>query len=172
MKTPNPALVTEAHPAPVFSPQALQELEDILTRYPVRRAAIMPVLRLAQREFGWLSPGVQQYVADLLSFPIAWVSGVASFYTMYYKKPIGRWHVQVCTNVSCMLRGSDGIVSCLEERLGIGLGETTPDASFSLDEVECLGSCGTAPMMQVNEVFYESLDERTTLEIVERLARS
>jgi NADH-quinone oxidoreductase subunit E len=154
-----------------FSSGALQEYQRILRRYPVKRAAIMPVLWLAQKEFGHLSAEVQQCVADLMGFPLAWVSGVASFYTMYYKKPIGRYHLQVCTNVSCMLRGSDDILQVIEERLKVGLGETTKDGKFSLDEVECLASCGTAPMMQVNEDFHENLTPESTRELIERLAR-
>jgi NADH-quinone oxidoreductase E subunit len=154
-----------------FSSGALEEYQRIVRSYPAKRAAIMPVLWLAQKEFGHLSAEVQQYVADLMGFPIAWVSGLASFYTMYYKKPIGRYHLQVCTNVSCMLRGSDDILRVIEERLKVGLGETTADGKFSLDEVECLASCGTAPMMQVNEDFHENLTPHSTLELIERLAR-
>jgi NADH-quinone oxidoreductase subunit E len=152
-----------------FSKQAAAEFERIVARYPLKRAALMPVLWLAQREFGWLSTEVQQYVADRMGFPLAWVSGVATFYTMYYKKPIGRHHLQVCTNVSCMLRGSDAIVACLSEKLGIGLGETTKDGKFSLDEVECLASCGTAPMMQINDDYYENLNEEKTEKILDSL---
>ena len=154
-----------------FSKASLEAYQHIVAKYPVKRAAIMPVLWLAQKEFGWLSQEVQQYVADLMGFPLSWVSGLASFYTMYYKKPVGRHHLQVCTNVSCMLRGSDEIVRTIEERLGITLGQTTPDGKFTLDEVECLASCGTAPMMQVNDDYLENLSPDTTLEILERLAR-
>jgi NADH-quinone oxidoreductase subunit E len=154
-----------------FSPAALEELERIVRKYPSKRAAIMPALWLAQREFGWLSAPVQQYVADLLGFPLAWVSGLASFYTMYYKEPVGRFHLQVCTNVSCMLRGSDAIVRVCEERLGVALGQTTPDRRFTLSEVECLASCGTAPMMQVNDDYHENLDPERTLALIDRLAK-
>jgi NADH-quinone oxidoreductase E subunit len=152
-----------------FSTLALAEYERIVGKYPLKRAAIMPVLWLAQREFGHLSAEVQQYVAGLMGFPLAWVSGLASFYTMYYKKPVGRHHLQVCTNVSCMLRGSDDIVRAIEERLGIGLGQTTADGDFTLDEVECLASCGTAPMMQVNEDYHENLTPQATVELIDRL---
>ena len=154
-----------------FSPAAKAKFDQHLTRYPIKRAAIMPALWLAQREFGHLSVEVQQYVADLMGFPLAWVSGLASFYTMYYKKPVGKYHLQVCTNVSCMLRGSDDIVRVIEDRLKVGLGETTADGRFSLEEVECLASCGTAPMMQVNDDYHENLTPRSTLELIERLAR-
>lgn len=153
-----------------FSKPALDAYERIVAKYPLKRAAIMPVLWLAQKEFGYLSAEVQQYVADLMGFPIAWVSGLASFYTMFYKKPVGKHHLQVCTNVSCMLRGSDEIVRAIEERLGIALGQTTADGKFTLDEVECLASCGTAPMMQVNENYHENLTPQTMLALLERLA--
>lgn len=154
-----------------FSAQAAAEYARIVAKYPTKRAAIMPVLWLAQREFGHLSAEALQYVAERMGFPLAWVSGLASFYTMYYKKPVGRHHVQVCTNVSCMLRGSDEIVRAIEERLGIGLGHTTADGTFTLDEVECLASCGTAPMMQVNEDYHENLTPQTTVALIDRLAR-
>jgi NADH-quinone oxidoreductase E subunit len=164
-------IAEEAGMGVAFSEESLQEYERIVARYPSRRAAIMPVLWLAQRDFGYLSVEVQEYVAQLMGFPLAWISGLASFYTMFYKKPVGRHHVQVCTNVSCMLRGSDEIVRCIEDRLRIGLGETTADGKFTLDEVECLASCGTAPMMQVNEKYHENLDPKATLELIDRLAR-
>jgi NADH-quinone oxidoreductase subunit E len=134
------------------------------------RSTPLAALRSCPREHGWLSTDVQAAVAARLDLPLSWVTGVATFYTMYYKKPVGRWHVQVCTNVSCMLRGSDEIVRCLEERLGIRLGETTTDGKFTLDEVECLASCGTAPMLQANDLYFENLDREATLALVDRLA--
>ncbi len=154
-----------------FSAAARQEFEAYLTRYPTKRAAIMPTLWLAQREFGYLSQDALAYVASLISESPAFVASVASFYTMYYKQPMGKHHVQVCTNLSCALRGSDRIVEACERRLGIGLGQTTPDGKFSLDEVECLASCGTAPMMQINDDYWENLTPESTLELIERLAR-
>ena len=154
-----------------FSPAAQEKFERYLTRYPVRRAALLPTLWLAQEEFGYLSLEAMEYVADLLGETPAFVASVASFYTMYYKQPMGRHHVQVCTNLSCMLVGSDRILDCLQQRLGIGLGETTADGMFSLNEVECLASCGTAPMMQINDDYWENLTPERTLEIIDRLAR-
>lgn len=154
-----------------FSEKALKDYERIVARYPQKRAAMMSVLWLAQREFGWLSTEVMEYVARLMGFPLAWVTGVASFYTMFHKKPVGKHHLQVCTNLSCMLRGSDDILHCIEEHLGIRPGETTPDGKFSLEEVECLASCGTAPMMQVNERYHENLGVKGTIELLERLVR-
>lgn len=155
-----------------FSPDAQAEYETIIARYPVRRAAVMPTLWLAQREFGYLSDEVMTYVAELLQLSPAFVASVASFYTMYYKQPMGAYHVQVCTNLTCTLMGANDIVACLERRLGIGLGDTDGTRKFSLSEVECLGSCGTAPMMQINDDFWENLTPESTLEIIDRLART
>src|SRR5215470_16934804 len=101
----------------------------------------------------------------------AFTASVASFYTMYYQQPVGRHHVQVCTNLSCALVGADRIVDCLRKRLQIEVGETTADGKFTLSVVECLASCGTAPMMQINDDYWENLTPQSTLEIVDRLAR-
>jgi NADH-quinone oxidoreductase E subunit len=154
-----------------FSAAAQAQFETIVSRYPVRRAAIMPTLWLAQEEFGYLSLEVMEYVAGLLELSPAFVASVASFYTMYYKKPMGRHHVQVCRNLSCALLGAERITDCLRKRLGIEIGETTADGKFSLSEVECLASCGTAPMMQVNDDFWENLTPESTIEIIDRLER-
>jgi NADH-quinone oxidoreductase subunit E len=153
-----------------FSPEAQVKFEEIVRRYPVRRAALMPTLWLAQREFGHISPETMEYVAELLGLSPAFVASVASFYTMYYKRPMGKYHVQVCTNLSCALLGAEKILACLERRLGIEAGETDARRRFSLDEVECLASCGTAPMMQINDDYWENLTPERTLEIIERLA--
>ncbi len=155
-----------------FSQRSKERFAEILTRYPTKRAAIMPTLWLAQKEFGHLSGETLAYVAGLLGLSPAFVASVASFYTMYYKKPMGRHHVQVCTNLSCALVGSGEILDCLKKQLGIGTGETTADGRFSLDEVECLASCGTAPMMQIDDDYWEDLTPDKALEIVERLSRS
>jgi NADH-quinone oxidoreductase E subunit len=163
--------VTTSDAAPRFSARAIDEYQDILRRYPQRRAALMPTLWLAQREFGWLSPPVLAFVADLMALPLAWVTSVASFYTMYWKAPKGRWHIQVCRNLPCALRGAGGILAALEARLGIGDGQRTADGRFSLEEVECLASCGTAPVLQINnEQYHENLDVRRALDLLERLA--
>ena len=154
-----------------FSPAAQAKFEQIVARYPVRRAAIMPTLWLAQEEFGYLSLETMEYVAELLGLTPTFVASVASFYTMFYKHPMGRHHVQVCTNLSCTLRGAEHILECLKKKLGIEVGETTADGTFSLDEVECLASCGTAPMMQVNDDYWEDLSPERVLEIIDRLTR-
>ncbi|MFZ1081701.1 MAG: NADH-quinone oxidoreductase subunit NuoE [Candidatus Kryptoniota bacterium] len=141
----------------MFTEENLQKVEEIKKRYPKQMAAVLPALWLAQEQFGWISEEVMHYVAELLSVPFNHILGVVTFYTMYNKKPVGKYHIQVCANVSCMLRGSDNLVGHLERRLGVRIGETTSDKMFTLDEVECLGSCGTAPMMQVNDDYYDNL---------------
>ena len=158
--------------SPGFSPAALDEYRAVLARYPERRAALMPTLWLAQREFGWLSEPVLHYVAELMDLPLAWVTSVASFYTMYWKAPKGRWHLQLCRNLPCQLHGAGAIQRAIEETLGIRDGERTADGRFSFEEVECLASCGTAPVMQVNNAgYHEGLDVERALALIERLGR-
>lgn len=142
----------------VFNEQDLSKIEEIKSHYPEQKAALMAVLWLAQDRFGWISPEVIKYTAGLLDLPFAHVEGVASFYTMYFKKPMGKYHVQVCTNVSCMLRGGDKIFKHVSDKLGIGNNECSQDGLFSLEEVECMGACGGAPMVAINEDFYENTD--------------
>jgi NADH-quinone oxidoreductase E subunit len=155
-----------------FSDAALEEYRELLTHYPSPRAALLPTLWIAQREFGWLSDDVQQYVARLMGLAPSHVQAVVSFYTMFYQKQPGRWHLEVCTNLSCRLRGADHIVQCLKKRLGIEAGQTTADKKFTLSAAECLASCGTAPMLQLNhDRFYENLTEESVLELIEELSR-
>ena len=156
---------------PRFSDATLAEYRAILARYPTRRAALMPTLWLAQRDFGWLSEPAMAYVAELMELPLAWVTSVASFYTMYWKQPVGKWHLQMCRNLACALRGADRVRGAVEDRLGIHHGQVTPDGQFSLEEVECLASCGTAPCLQINNAeYHENLDVPRTLALLERLA--
>jgi len=158
---------------PRFSDAVLGEYRAILARYPERRAALLPTLWLAQREFGWLSLPVLEYVTELMELPLAWVTATASFYTMYWKQPPGRWHLQVCRNLPCALRGADDVRAALEQQLGIRPGEKTPDGRFSLEEVECLASCDTAPVLQVNNTeYHENLTVERTLALIERLANA
>lgn len=157
---------------PQFSAAALGEYRDILERYPERRAALMPTLWLAQREFGWLSEPVMAYVAELMELPLAWITSVASFYTMYWKAKPARHRLQVCRNLSCALRGAEQILAAIEDRLGIVDGEQTADGRFQLEEVECLGSCGTAPVLQINNAeYHEGLDVPRVMALLDRLAK-
>lgn len=153
-----------------FSPDTYRRFEDVLTRYPTKRAAILPTLWLAQGEFGYLSSEAVEYVAGLLDLSPATVQGVVTFYTMFATKPMGRFHVQVCTNLSCTLVGARTLVDCLEDRLGVPVGQTTEDGAFSLSEVECLGSCGTAPVVQVNEEYHERQTPDGVVRLIDRLA--
>jgi NADH-quinone oxidoreductase subunit E len=129
----------------------------------------MPALTVAQKENGWLSPDVMEEVAAFLGLPPAEVAAVASFYTMYQLKPTGKYLIQVCTNISCSLLGAEHLVEHLSERLGIAEGETTRDGKFTLITVQCLGSCGTAPVMQINDTYYENLTEAKIDEILKEL---
>ena len=155
--------------SPRFSEAALAEYRDILTRYPQRRAALMPTLWLAQREFGWLSVPVLEYVAELMELPLAWVTSTASFYTMYWKEPVGKVHLQLCRNLPCALRGSRVMMKELEEHLGVHSGETTKDGRITLGHEECLGACAYAPMMRVDGVYHEGLDTAKAKQIVDGL---
>jgi len=164
--------VTASAERPRFSEATLVQYREILARYPQRRAALMPTLWLAQREFGWLSLPVMEYVAELMELPIAWVTSTASFYTMYWKEPKGRWHIQLCRNLPCALRGAREIQQTVEGRLCIRDGQRTADGRFSLEEVECLASCGTAPVLQLNNAeYHENLTVEQTLALLDRLAR-
>jgi NADH-quinone oxidoreductase subunit E len=145
---------------PQFSEAAMKLADKIIRRYPEGRqkSALLPLLHLAQAEFGgWLSPATMDYVASILRLKPIEVYEVASFYTMYNLRPVGKCVLEVCRTGPCMLRGSDDIVEYLENKLGIKEGETTPDGMFTLKTVECLASCGTAPMMQVGENYIENL---------------
>ena len=142
-----------------------------MKKYPQARSALLPALEIAQREAGYLSPQVLGEVALLMDLPPVEVASVASFYTMLYRRPVGKHVIQVCTNISCSLMGAEHIVEVLQKKLGIQVGETTPDGRFTLLTVECLGSCGTAPMMQVDDTYYENLTEERLDAILAELSR-
>jgi NADH-quinone oxidoreductase E subunit len=133
-----------------FSPQTQQQFDDLIQRYPQKKAALLPALWLAQEEFGYLSPAALEYVATLLELPPSKAYAVASFYTMYNLKPVGKYKLEVCRTLSCAMAGAFEIIEHLEKRLGIKLGETTPDGRFTLATQECLAACGYAPMLQIN----------------------
>ena len=157
---------------PQFNADAMKQVEIIFSRYPDERraSALMPVLHLAQKEFGgWLSQASLDYVAEVVGVAPIRCYEVATFYTMYNLKPVGKYHVQVCTNIACWLCDSDNVVKVLEEKLQIKMGVTTQDNRFTLSEVECLGACIRAPMMQVNDDYHENLTADTVAEIIDRL---
>ena len=148
-----------------FSETGRAEFERLLTRYPDRKAVILPALHLAQKEFGYVSDEAIVYIAGLVGTSPAEIEGVATFYTMYNRKPVGKYHVQICRNISCSLLGAEHLIEHVSKKLGVRPGETTPDGKFTLAKVECLGSCGTAPVMQVNDEYHENL----TVESIDRI---
>ncbi|MEK7434043.1 MAG: NAD(P)H-dependent oxidoreductase subunit E [Cyanobacteriota bacterium] len=143
-----------------FSPETMKKFEETVAKYPDKNAALLPTLWLAQEEFEWLSNDVMVYISKILDIPPSKVSSVASFYTMYKKEPTGKFLIQICRTLSCKLRGAEEVSECITKKLGIELGETTKDNKFTVIEVECLGSCGTAPMMQINNDYHENLTSR------------
>lgn len=163
---------TEASPEPrEFSPEALKRVEWLYSRYPVREAALLPILRLAEEEFGVIDRGAVTCVARTLGISPGYVYGVLTFYTHYRREGDGKHVLQVCSTLSCALRGCREIVRHLEQRLGIKTGETTPDGRFSLKKVECLGSCDTAPVVQINDDYHENLTVEKLDAILEGLKR-
>ena len=152
-----------------FPPEAKARFDYILTRYPTREAALLPTLHLAQEVWGWISPETVHYVSDLLDLSPATVFGVVSFYNMYNQKPVGKYHLQVCTNLSCMVNNAYDIHDHLCERLQIHPGETTRDGLYTVVEVECLGSCGTAPVVQVNNDYHENMSVEKMDELLTKL---
>ena len=129
------------------------------------------MLLLAQKEQGYVTPEAIQYIARYLDLNPSDVDSVMSFYTLLHRKPVGKYHIQICTNLACLLQGSDDIEACVKRKLGAGRGEVPPDGLFSAVEFECLGSCTTAPVMQVNGEFYENLDVKKTEAIIDELRK-
>lgn len=156
-----------------FTPEYLEKAKAFIAKYPAGRqqSAVMPLLDLAQRQEGWLSRAAMEVIAGMLDMAPIRVEEVATFYTMYNRKPVGRFHVQVCTNLPCMLRGSDDVVAAAKQALGVEFGDMTADGKFTLSEVECLGACVNAPMMQINDDYYEDLTAETTKAVLEALKR-
>ncbi|HXQ50458.1 MAG TPA: NADH-quinone oxidoreductase subunit NuoE [Stellaceae bacterium] len=157
-----------------FTQENLALAQAHIAKYPPGRqaSAVLPLLDLAQRQHGnWLPRAAMDHVAELLAMPPIRVYEVATFYTMFNLRPVGRHFFQICTTTPCWLRGSDAVVAACRTRLGIGIGETTSDGLFTLKEVECLGACVNAPMIQVNDDFYEDLDGPSTVTLIDALAR-
>jgi len=140
-----------------FNKESQDKIAAVLAKYPNKAACLLPVLYVAQEQEGWVSNEAMTAAAAVCEVPEVRAREVATFYTMYNKKPVGKYHVQVCDNISCSLMGSNHIYEYLSKKLGVKAGETTQDARFTLSKVECLGSCGTAPMMQINDEYYEDL---------------
>ena len=155
----------------VLSEQSKREIKKIRDEYPDPQSALLPALYLAQQDCGgWLPAQAFDEIAEVMGLPATKVAAVATFYTMFNKKQVGQHLIQVCTNISCSLMGAEHLLSYISRKLGIDVGETTADGKFTLLEVECLGSCGTAPMMQVDDAYYENLTEEKVDQILEGLS--
>ena len=141
----------------MISEQAKEKMRGLAARYPVARSAVLPSLYVAQEEEGYITDEGLQAVAEAIGLTVDDIESVATFYTMYNQQPLGKRVIRVCTSISCYLRGCDKLVEHLEARLGIQRGETTPDGNFTLLTAECLASCGTAPVMQINGEFVENV---------------
>jgi NADH-quinone oxidoreductase subunit E len=165
-----PAPATRPPAGPIrFADAQLGEVRRLQALYPERQAALLPVLRMAQDTFGYVSPEVEVYVGELFELSPAHVHEVVTFYTLFYQRPVGRHVIAVCHNLSCSLRGAEDVVAYLQKRLGVEAGETTPDGRVTLLRVECLCACEAAPMMQVDEEYVGPLDRATVDRVLEGL---
>ncbi len=149
--------------------ESIETIKQKAARYPDRKSAILPALTVAYRQVGHLNDQLYREISEVIRVPYLEVAEAATFYTMFPKKPVGKYLIQVCHNISCALLGADSLVSYLEEKLDIKKGETTPNGMFTLITVECLGSCATAPMMQVNQDYYENLTREKVDRILQEL---
>jgi len=156
----------------VFNQEELQEIETLRKRYPEAKAMVLPMLWRVQEKQGWIDDAGMEAVAMVCDVPKSHVWGVVSFYTMFFDKPMGRYHVQVCTNVSCMLNGGEKLYAEMKSKLGIGHRERTVDGTFSLEEVECMGACGGAPMIAVNETFFERVTSAEASDVIDSIRSS
>jgi NADH-quinone oxidoreductase subunit E len=160
----------EPAPQPTFSATAQAEIDELRKRYPTAEAALIPVLHIAQREWGgWLPDEAVAAVARELGLPAAKVYGVVTFYDLLHQKPVGRHRIRICTNLSCMLRGSEEVMEVVRAELGVGEDEVTPDGRCSFVHFECLGSCDTAPMMMVDDDYHENLTPERVRQILKGL---
>jgi NADH-quinone oxidoreductase E subunit len=154
-----------------FNEKSLEEVKLAMSKYPANRkqSAVMEVLYIAQNQNGWVSSEVMLAIAEILEIPVTKVKEVATFYTMYYKEEVGKFVLQVCGTTPCMLRGSHELLNKILQELQINLGETTKDGLFTVIEVECLGACSNAPVVQINNDYYEDLTNETMLNIIKEI---
>ncbi|RDB04437.1 NADH-quinone oxidoreductase subunit NuoE family protein [Runella aurantiaca] len=156
-----------------FTPERLAKAQEIIARYPAgkQKSALLPLLHLAQEQYGWVSSDVMDYVAGLLSILPIEVYEVASFYTMFHLDPVGKHVIEYCRTGPCCLMGGEDVYGHLKQKLGIDTGETTPDGKFTLKEVECLAACGWGPVFQIREKYYMNLTNGKVDEIIEELSK-
>jgi len=153
----------------ILSEESIRSMQEKARQYPRRKSAVLPALTIAYRQVGHLDDQIYMEISQAIDIPVVEVAGAASFYTMFPKQPVGKYLIQVCHNISCALLGADSLVAYLEEKLGIKKGETTKDNLFTLITVECLGSCATAPMMQINQDYFENLTRQRVDSILDDL---
>ena len=155
----------------MFSTETEDKFKHLASIYPQKRSALIPMLLLAQKEHGYVTAETIEYVSKYLGLNPSEVDSIMSFYTLLRRRPVGKYHILICTNLACLLRGSDDIEACVTRKLGVRLGEITLDGLFSAIEFECLGSCTTAPCIQINGEFYENLDVQKTESIIDELRK-
>lgn len=155
-----------------LSENSIKEINRLKGLYPQRNSAVLMALHVVSDQFGYLNKEALKETAAIMELPYIDFEQAASFYTLFSNKPVGKYHIQVCRTLACHLRGAEELVSILKEKLGIGIGEVTEDGMFSLTEVECLGSCGTAPVMQINDTYYENLTRQRVDQILDDLRKS
>src|SRR6185503_18465305 len=153
----------------MFSKETEERFKHLASIYPRKRSALIPMLLLAQQEHGYVKNETIEYIGKYLDLDPSEVESIMSFYTLLRRKPVGKYHILICTNLACLLQGSDDIEACIKRKLGVGLGEVTSDGLFSAIEFECLGSCTTAPCIQVNGEFHENLDVPKTERLLDEL---
>lgn len=150
-----------------LSEEGIKKVQQELSRYETKESAIIPSLYVAQKENnGWINTDVIHHLAEVMDIPASKINEVFKFYTMFNQEPVGKYHVQVCTNISCALNGSRELAHHICHELKVKLNEITPDGRFTVSKVECLGSCGTAPMMQVNDKYYENLTPESAMNLL------
>jgi len=152
-----------------LSKESKKKIEQALGRYPQKQAALLPILHIVQEELGYVPEDAEADIAAIVEIPVVKVREVLLFYSLYLRKPVGRYHLQLCRTISCTLRGHRDILKYVEEKLGIKDGETTADGRFTISTVECLASCETAPMMQLNEKYHDNLTPEKIDEILANL---
>ncbi|MGE3261296.1 MAG: NADH-quinone oxidoreductase subunit NuoE [Bacteriovoracia bacterium] len=150
-----------------FGNEFYAEMDRIQGMYPNKLAMLLPALHAAQKDRGWISDDTMQDVADFLAIPKTRVKEVVTFYHMFHTKPVGKYNLQFCNNIACWLRGSEDLIHRAEKKCGVSLGGTTKDGMFTISEVECLGSCGTAPVCQINDDYHENFDEKQLDKVLE-----
>ena len=155
----------------ILTELSVKEIKEKMARYPQRKSAILPALTVAYHQVGHLNGDIYNEISEIIDIPAVEIAEAASFYTMFPKKPVGKFLIQVCHNISCALLGADSLIGYLEETLGIKKGETTQDGLFTLISVECLGSCASAPMMQINDEYYENLTKEKVNRILDELRK-